>query len=168
MPDWVSHILIGLIICEVYDINKKSLVLLGTLLPDFIGRIYLVGLILSLPPGIQDYIIWFGMPGHTLIGMFLLALAATPLFNYDFKKTLQLISIGLTSHILADLTTKHFMGGITIFFPFTAKNYTLNVLWQEQFYIVLISSALVLLLIKGVKRKGVKKRCMGHEPGRLG
>ena len=41
MPDWLSHIIIGLIFAELFNINKKGLVVLGSLLPDFIVKINL-------------------------------------------------------------------------------------------------------------------------------
>lgn len=42
MPDWLSHILIGLIAAEVFNIDKKGLVTLGSLLPDFAVKVYLL------------------------------------------------------------------------------------------------------------------------------
>jgi len=49
MPDWISHILIALIIVELFNLKLKSLVLLGSILPDFFFKISTLGLFFNIP-----------------------------------------------------------------------------------------------------------------------
>ena len=48
MPDLMSHLLIGLIIAELFNVKKKSLVLLGTLVPDLLPKINMIYIKLNL------------------------------------------------------------------------------------------------------------------------
>ena len=83
MPDWLSHILIGLIIAELLNINKKGLIVLGSLLPDFFAKFYLLSFFFPVP----DSLLFISKLYHSpIIGLVLPALIV-PLFNYDWKKT---------------------------------------------------------------------------------
>ncbi|MDI6655375.1 MAG: hypothetical protein QME59_05755 [Candidatus Hydrothermarchaeota archaeon] len=152
MPDWVSHVLIGLIICELFNVKKKSLVLLGALLPDLIRYTYLPAAFLNLPPSTINYMDWFVVVAHLPVGIFLLTLFVSSFFSYNYKRTASLISAGWISHLSADFTTKHFNGGYSFLFPYSFQKYELDLLWTEQYYIVLMLSAAALLLIKLTKK----------------
>ena len=55
MPDLMSHLLIGLILAELLNTKKKSLVVLGALMPDLISKIHLVYFYFGFPHSISFY-----------------------------------------------------------------------------------------------------------------
>lgn len=142
MPDWLSHLVVGLIIAELFNVRKKSLVLLGALLPDVLTK-------LSLAFFYMDAAKNFTLSSfHTPVMCFLIAIAITPLFKYNRLKVFYLVSIGVISHFLADLTLKHLTGGMRLFFPFSSNTYILNWMWPEQsFYFILVSLAVYLFIL---------------------
>ena len=154
MPDWLTHILIALIISGLLGVKKKSLVVLGALLPDLIVKSSLLGFFVHLPNTFNYMIGAF----HTPIMSFLLSMAIAPLFKFDYLKTLLLINIGLVSHISADLLMRHFDGGQMLFYPFSFKPYTLNVLWAEKYYLVLVPALVLYLLIKYYRHLQIPQR----------
>ena len=111
MPDWISHILLALIICEIFNIRKKSLVILGSLLPDVLFKIQLIGNIIDIP---QYEIYWLLAPLHTPIGCLLATFLIIFLFKYPKKKTFLLVTFGWISHLLIDMVTKFLFLGQTI------------------------------------------------------
>src|SRR3989338_7935837 len=136
MPDWMSHILIGLIFCELFSIRKKSLVLFGALLPDLISKLLLASF-------------YFGLYGnlsldsfHTPFTDFALALLIAPLFKYPKTKTVMLITLGFATHFLSDLMLRHFLGGMRLFFPFSMQLYRLDWILPEQSIYVFVFSLL--------------------------
>lgn len=146
MPDWMSHLLIGLIFCELFNVRKKSLVLLGTLMPDLISKFFLLFFYLGF---------WNGVTldsFHTPLLCFLSGILIAPLFRYDMVKTVFLISIGWVTHFLFDLTMRHFTVGIRLFFPFSMNDYKLGLIWPEQSIYVLIAFFVIYVFIK-VARK---------------
>ena len=147
MPDLLSHIIIGLILAELFNIRKKSLVVLGTILPDILAKMQLVYLYLPIPPLVSF------VSFHTPIMLFLISIIISPLFKHDKFKTILFINLGTMSHFLSDLTIKHFaVIGTRIFYPFTNTNYTLNLIWPEQSIYILIGSLLVYIFIRIVKK----------------
>lgn len=151
MPDWMSHILIGLIFCELFNIRKKSLVLLGALMPDLIAKLFLLFFYL----GVKLFISLGSF--HTPVVSFLLALLVAPLFRYDRVKTTILITIGLVTHFLSDLTMRHFTAGMRLFFPFSMSPYRLDLLWPEQSIYVLMLSLAAYFFIRVIKNAGFNK-----------
>lgn len=148
MPDWLSHVLIALILCGLINIDKKSLVVLGTLLPDIVIKLGLLGIFISLPVFFYDFVSVF----HTPIVVFLLSIIIAPIFRYNRLRTLILINFGSVQHFLADLTMKHFEGGIPLLFPFSSKLYSLNLIWPEESLFVLVWVFVIYLIILVHKR----------------
>ena len=147
MPDWMSHLIIGLIIAELFSIRKKSLVIFGALVPDILSKIHLAYFYLGIP----EIVIFNSF--HTPIMVFLFSLLIAPLFMYDKIKTVLFFNIGGMSHFLTDLTMKHFVIiGSRLLFPFSNKNYTFNLVWPEQSLYILIGSLIVYLTIRFVKK----------------
>jgi len=147
MPDWLSHLLIGLILADLFNIKKKSLVVLGALAPDFLSKIFLIYLHLGLQTPIS-----FGI-FHTPFLMLLVSVLIAPLFRYDKLKIILYFNLGAVSHFLSDMTMKHFTGqGTRIFYPITSQNYTFNLIWPEQSIYILIASLAVYLSIKIIKK----------------
>ena len=152
MPDWIAHILIALIIVEVFKIRKKSLVLLGALLPDFLVKLELLGTFL---PVDKYSILWVLNPLHTPIGMALFSLLLLPFFKQEKKKTYGLLSIGWASHLIADMTNRHvLLGQNMLLFPFYWGNIELGIIWPADYYLLLLP--LVLIYIGVLLRKRIK------------
>lgn len=151
MPDWMSHLLIGLIVAELFNVRKKSLVLLGALLPDLISKFFLLffyfGILANL--SLESF--------HTPLMCFLLVIITAPLFKYDRAKTVFLINVGLATHFLSDLTMRHFTSGMRLFFPFSMSVYRIDLIWPEQSIYFLIFSLIVYILIKLVKKVDLDK-----------
>ncbi len=147
MPDLMTHLIIGLILAELFSIRKKSLILLGAIAPDILSKIPLIFFYLGISLPISF------IPFHTPFMWFLLSILIAPLFRYDKLKTILLINIGSMSHFLFDLTMKHFtVVGSRLFFPFSNINYTLNWIWPEQSIYILIGSLILYLIIRYVKK----------------
>lgn len=150
MPDLLSHLIIGLILAEVFNIKKKSLVVLGALLPDLFAKFDLI----FFYTGIEKIFTFASF--HTPIMFFLLSILIAVLFRYSRLKTILFLNIGSMSHFLSDLTIKHFSGaGIRIFFPFSMKNYSLSLIWPEQSIYVLVISLFIYGAIRIYKKKSV-------------
>lgn len=155
MPDWISHILIGLIICELFNIKKKSLVLLGALLPDLLIKIKALSLLGLVSEG---KILWALLPFHAPAGCLLLTVLILPLFKFDKVKAFSLISIGWASHILADITNWHIMyTSMYVLMPFSWANIELKWLWPDQYYIILAITTVSYVLVKVIKGYSRKK-----------
>jgi len=152
MPDWISHILLGLIIAEISNTNKKSLVVLGSILPDIVLKTYTISLLTPIP---LNFLFWFFYPLHTVAGIILLSLLITQLFKYDPKKAFMLIFAGALSHILLDMTTKPMVYNIQglLLFPFSWKAYSLGLFYSEQYWIVAIILLFAYIITKYLLRK---------------
>lgn len=149
MPDLMSHLLIGLILAELFNIKKKSIVVMGALLPDLLSKIHLIYYYFGISPFI------FFSSFHTPLMMFLLSLLLAPLFIYSSSKFLISFNIGSMSHMISDLTMKHFtVSGSRLLFPFSMKNFTLNLIWPEQSIYVLIVLLMIYVGIFTVKNMG--------------
>ncbi len=146
MPDWMSHLLISLIVAELFNIEKKSLVLLGALIPDLLSKVFLLYFYLDTFKDLSF------SSFHTPLVCFILTILIAPLFKYDKVKTVFLINIGLITHFLSDLTMRHFTSGMNLFFPLSIKSYKLDLIWPEQSIYVLIASLVVFIIIKIIKK----------------
>jgi|SRR3989338_1225568 len=149
MPDLMSHLLIGLILAELLNTKKKSLVVLGALMPDLISKIHLVYFYFGFPHSISFYNF------HTPLMAFLLSVLIAPLFEYSSLRTVFYFNIGSISHFLSDLTMKHFtLTGTPLFFPFLRHGYTLNLVWPEQSIYILAATLAVYAVIKFTRKRG--------------
>lgn len=147
MPDLMSHLLIALIIAELFGIRKKSLVVFGAMAPDLLGKFHLIYFYLKLPP-IISFISF-----HTPVICFLVSILIAPLFNHNRFKTVLFFNIGAMTEFLSDLTMKHFtVQGTRLFFPFSKVNYSLGIIWPEDSIFILIGCSLIYLIIKVFKK----------------
>ena len=150
MPGLMLHLLIAVILAEIFNLKKKSLVILGALLPDLLSKWFLIYVHFGIAPSISFVIF------HTPIMVFLISLLIAPAFRYNQSKVIGLINLGALSEILSDLTMKHFaIVGSRIFFPFSNANYTFNLIWPEQSIYILIGSFITYLLIRFIKKKHI-------------
>lgn len=143
MPDWISHIIIGLIFAEIFNIEKKGLVVLGSLLPDFVVKIY----ILSFFFHVNDNLLFVSKLYHAPIMGLIIPALLVPLFEYGWKKTYLYVMAGFMLHIFADSFTRHYSDGILLY-PFSNSFFSFNVFWAEQYWIIMVASILAYLLIK--------------------
>jgi len=146
MPDWLSHIIIGLLVAEVFNIDKKGLVVLGSLLPDFVVKINLLPVFLH----INDNLLFVTRLYHSpVMGLIIPAIIA-PLFKYDWRRTYIYIMLGFMLHLFADSFTRHYYDGILLY-PISNGFFSFNVLWPEQYWIILIVSLVAYALVKLIK-----------------
>lgn len=153
MPDWLSHILIGLIVAELLNIEKKSLIVLGSLLPDFIVKVYLLSFFLS----VNDTLLFVSNLYHSPIMGLIIPGLLVPFFRYDWKKTYICIMLGFMLHLLADSFTGGYGSGILLY-PFYNGFYSFNIFWANQYWIILIGSIIAYLTIRFIKNKDLANR----------
>jgi len=154
MPDWMTHIVVGLVLAEAFNIPKKSIVLLGAILPDILPKLVLLRLFIPLPNGNYNLLSAFHVPFVFFLASIFIAL----LFRHNKFRIVLWLNIGAMSHFLADATLQHFEGGVRLLYPLSLESYTLNVVWPEQSYLVLIPALLVyggLLLFKKRYKKAM-------------
>ncbi|MBI2541521.1 metal-dependent hydrolase [Candidatus Woesearchaeota archaeon] len=136
MPDWISHILMGLAAAEIFSIDKKGLVVLGSLLPDFVVKINLLSAFFHMSDGLLFIARLYHSP---VMGLIIPALIA-PIFKYDWKKTYITIALGFMLHLFADSFTRQYYNGILLY-PLSTGFFSFNIFWPEQYWIMLILSA---------------------------
>ena len=148
MPDWVSHLLIGLIFAELFNIRMKSLVLLGSLLPDFLVKVYLLNYFFYVGPNIIFVTQLYHSP---IMGLIIPALMI-PLFKYDWKKTYLCIMAGFMLHLLADSFTKQFYDGILLY-PFSNSFFSFNMVWADHYWAFMVPLIVVYAGIRIYKKR---------------
>lgn len=152
MPDLMSHLLIGLILAEFFNARKKSLVVLGALMPDLLAKPFLIYLHLGIPQNLSFTAF------HTPIMAFLLSVVISPLFKFDAVRTVLYLNIGLMSHFFSDSSIRHFSGlGVQFFYPFSIRGYSLGLIWPEQSVYVLIVCLAAYAVIKMAKKMDYTK-----------
>ena len=156
MPDWISHVMLALIITEVGKIKKKGLVVLGALLPDFLVKINVFSTFTNFSFTEID---WFLAPLHLPIGTFLSIFIIAPLFKEEYNRVVSLIGLGALSHYIADATIKTLLthNQSMLLFPFSWEIFQLNLLWANQWYIFMFTSVLIYILLKVKKQLSFKK-----------
>src|SRR3989338_33983 len=153
MPDLMSHLVIGLILAELFNIKKKSLVVLGALTPDLLSKTNLITLHFGMPLQIST------TPFHTTIVLLLASILIAPLFRYSKIKTIIFFNTGALSHFLSDITMKHFtIIGTRLLYPFSRTNYTLNLIWPEQSVYILVVSLFIYIAIRIYKKNKLRLR----------
>lgn len=150
MPDWISHILFGLIIAEVFTL-RKSLVVFGAILPDILLKLGHLRIFFPNIPVESWYQVFF--PLHSILGSILVAIIIAPLFEYPMRKVVGLITIGAISHILLDGLARVHIFNVQgfLFYPFSTLNWSLNAVRMENFFIPMIVLFVILVLVKLAK-----------------
>ncbi len=147
MPDLLSHLLFGLIACELANPKKKGLILLGTVFPDLITKIFLFGFIVNLPKELASALALF----HSFIPLFLVVILVG-LFFKDYFSAIYLIGVGALSHILLDVLNTHYIVGIRLFLPFSWRYFRIDGFWPDQYIWILIPFLIVYIFIRVYKR----------------
>lgn len=160
MPDWVTHVVIGLLLTELLPVKKKSLLLLGTILPDILPKLALLHLFIPLP-GIN----WaFLKAFHTPFVFLLVTLLIVPLFRYPYGPVILWLNVGAWSHFAADATLRLFSGGgQRLLYPLSLESFRLNWIWPEQSYLLFVPLFIVYIFIVVIKRYRLPSRNGGVE-----
>ena len=134
MPDWLTHVLVGLGVSNLLIYQRRDLeqfkpaIIVGSILPD----LWSIRLILEL---IDINLAWQLYVFHTPIGAALTALlVGLVFFKKDIWKlgTFFLIA-GAQLHLALDLTLHHIEGGHYILFPISWQLFELKIFWPESF-----------------------------------
>ena len=150
MPDWIVHVLIGLILIEIFNLKPKSLVLIGVLLPDALIKLELFHVMFPFP---KYLFMWLFQPLHAPIGMALFTVLMLPFFKYNKAKTYGLLAVGWISHLVFDLTGRHLMQGQNLLlFPFSWVNIEVGWVWADEFYKLDVIFLIMLLAVLGYKK----------------
>lgn len=139
MPDWLTHAVLGLLVAEIFSVRKKSLVVLGALLPDIFPKLVLLRLLIPLP-----HLNYTGLGAfHTPFVFFLATIIIAPLFRYSYWKFILWLNLGAATHFFSDALLRHFAAGVHLFYPISLGHFTLNVVWPDESYWVLIPALLL-------------------------
>ena len=138
MPDWITHAVAAYFLASALKADKKSLVVLGGLLPDLLTK-FSVFFRYVLPP---DELAGFEI-FHTPFVALLVAVTIAPAFAYDYRKSIALIGAGAASHFLLDSIQGP--AGYMFLWPFSWNTYTLGLMWSEN-----MAPLAVTLLIVGI------------------
>ena len=154
MPDLITHVIIGLIFCELLGIRRKSLIILGSILPDIIFKITLICIFIEIP---TKEFKWFLVPMHNPAALILLTVLICLFFRSNYQQKFLMICSGWILHLIADLTNKElFMNQMFLLYPFSWKAFELNILWPNQyFYAFFLSLAVYIIIILVKHRKSI-------------
>lgn len=138
MPEWIAHLIIGFIIADLIS-EKKSLVMIGAILPDLLSKLNLI-LRNFLDP--QTIALSIGY-AHTPFACLLFSISFLPFFEEKKTKILLLLSLGWISHFILDLIQGPF--GYSLLWPFSFQELGLKLFYSDSF--IPTATALFLLLI---------------------
>ena len=150
MPDWTTHILFALILCEAFRLKPKSLVCLGAIVPDILLK--------SLTPlsslGLDSSVLYKAFtPFHTPIGSVLVAIGISTFIEIPIIRSTVLMIIGIASHFFLDIFQAHGVFGETmVLFPLSWKNYEIGWLSINHFYYFLAPMLVLYVTIIYAKR----------------
>ena len=146
MPDLITHTLF------VYPLKyrfKKAIlfIVLGTILPDILGRI--AGVFI---PG-SPIVGWYQLSIHTPFSMILFIYAFSFLFLQKERKNVFIFLIlGTFIHFFLDFFQKIISLGNLWLFPFSFKSFQVGIIWPDDTIflipILILINLLILLLFK--------------------
>jgi len=146
MPDWITHVAAAYFLAYGLKAEKKSLVVLGGLLPDLITK-FTVFFRYVLPP---DKLVGFDI-FHTPLVALLVAITIAPVFSFDYRKSVALISAGIASHFLLDSLQGPV--GYMVLWPFSWESYTLGIIWSENLTPLAVTLLIVgIIIIRKIKK----------------
>lgn len=148
MPDLLTHTL------AVYPLRYKykrfiSIILLGTVLPDVIGRI----------PGIlfpyRSFINWLQLSLHTPIALLIVSFLLSLFFPEKIRKNIFIyLIIGVSLHLFLDLFQKTLTIGYLWFFPFSFLSFSIPLIWpNDTIYLIPVFLVIDLLLLLFKQRR---------------
>ncbi len=152
MPDWIVHLGFAYVMARLIKMRDLKLFFLGSLVPD-IPRIglYFTSFFHLNQIGSHSYFV----PFHTPLMAALVALTIS-LFSEDFKKCFSLIFLGTILHLLLDVTQYRIGSGVLLFYPFSFRQFHLNLFWSgDNISIFLRILAIGVLLICLLEKRSI-------------
>ncbi len=135
MPDLFTHITSALVFSESLSIKRRSILLLGSILPD--AKVFLYPVVISIS-GLSDATA-FIIPIHSPAGSLLLACFISSLFaGKEFKGVFTLLTAGVAIHFLLD-AMMYPLSGIEhylLLFPFSWSIAGVNLPWLTDYLAV--------------------------------
>ncbi|MBI5228635.1 hypothetical protein HY991_00885 [Candidatus Micrarchaeota archaeon] len=147
MPDWITHILFAFILADLLK-EKKSLVLVGAVLPD----LFIAPWVFLKNFGDSDLFFAVFSPTHTPFTSFLLSASFSSFFKKPHK-AIALLSFGWASHLFLDLFQAPV--GYMLLWPFSYAGFGFNLVYSDNLILPAAVFALFCfyLLFKGLKTK---------------
>lgn len=152
MPNLLVHLTFSLIIAKILNLERKSILLFGSFLPDIKAFFYPVIILISGLADANAFILPIGSP----IGSLLLGLFFSSLFpKEEFKKVFGLLSIGVISHIALDMMMfplygiEHYLP----FYPFSWEPIGMNTNWLLEWMSILCLIWVILMALSRTSRK---------------
>jgi membrane-bound metal-dependent hydrolase YbcI (DUF457 family) len=126
MPDLLTHTLIAYPLKYRYK-KYISIILLGTVLPDVIGRI----------PGVifpyRSFINWLQLGLHTPVALLLVSFLLSLFFPEKIRKNIFFYLIfGVGLHLFLDLFQKTLTVGYLWLFPFSFSSFNIPLIWPND------------------------------------
>ncbi|MFH1052977.1 MAG: hypothetical protein V1740_01035 [Candidatus Woesearchaeota archaeon] len=145
MPDWISHLMLGLILAKVFRVKKKSLVLLGAILPDILFQFYHLSLFFKIPENTEWLLVGFHQP----FAMIILSLVIPFFFKHGYIKSFFMLTIGWIGHVVIDIinVASFNHGMILLPFSWTVVSFGSFYIAEYFFYILLFGNIYLLLII---------------------
>jgi hypothetical protein len=133
MPDLITHVAIAHLIRRPLEIRRKDslsvplriLFYIGTIFPDILTRPWYI-----LFPASHDWTFPLHTPIGALLACGLLALLFEPAIR---KRAFAFLTAGAGLHFLLDIFQKQTVGGYTLLFPVSWKQFTLGLFRPRQF-----------------------------------
>lgn len=156
MVDWLSHVLLAWIICQILQVKfnffggkNTAIVMVGALIPDFIK----MGLLFQW----MDIDIWnFITPLHTPAGAIITA-AVISLFFEEKMSAFKLLLFGTATHFLFDLPLAHVSGGMLMLFPFHWGRYQVYLIPTDDYIVPTLAFAVALVIYMAKRGKSTNK-----------
>jgi membrane-bound metal-dependent hydrolase YbcI (DUF457 family) len=131
MPDLLTHFLIAFLFVKLRKIERyKSLIYLGTVLPDILVRLSVLSMDVILKiRGLN----WFFMPLHTPLGILLTCFFATYFFEERSRKPVFInLMTGAFLHLFLDILQIHWVTEYYLFYPFSWEKFEIGLFWPHQ------------------------------------
>jgi len=154
MPDWLTYVASA---AGVYTLlmltgvcrsrRYLGVAAVGSLLPDIVKISYVLRGYAHM-----DLVSYF-IPFHTAVGSIVFALLLSHFFDASERRKIFLyLSLGVSVHILWDLSLHPYGGGQLVFFPLSFSQYSLGLFWADSIIPLAISSS-SLALVSGLSRR---------------
>lgn len=126
MPDLVTHSLFVYPAKKMWP-NRLIFILIGSILPDLLGRI--LGVFITNSPIIG----WYQTVVHTPLSLILVTYSLSFFFSQKERKTIFLfLLLGISSHLFLDLFQKTYTIGYLWFFPLSFSSFQIPLIWADD------------------------------------
>lgn len=146
MPNLLVHLAVGFVIAKIFNLERKSILLFGSFLPDIKAFFYPVIILIS---GLADANA-FILPISSPIGSFLLALFFSSLSQREeFVRVFSMLMIGAMSHLALDMLMypcygiEHYLP----LYPFSWEPVGINVNWLIELISILCLIGVALFIL---------------------